>query len=99
MLFTPNEPYLLTLVNASPSLSLKCVEAVSCERRDNTIYVKLLRVGQGQVVIKNRRVYGSTEWTFDFIIVEPEDLVVVPRRTLVQEGEQLNITVYNMYQG
>ena len=85
VLFNPNTPYLLEPINASPLLLVRCTEAVSCERHEGVIHVNLLRVGTGRVVVRDRRVYGSAEWTFEFVIVYPSDLQVIPSSNYIQD--------------
>lgn len=69
-LYTPKRPYILNTMNASPLLGVTCSQAVSCERGDNSVIVKLLRLGTGEVVLRDKRLYGKSEWRFEFQIVD-----------------------------
>lgn len=98
-LFTPKKPYQLSLNNVSPLLQLKCNESVSCDRSENRLSVNLLNIGRGWVTLRDKRVYGSTEWVFEFVIVEADEVVVAGERDYVPEGESLNVYVNNYFNG
>lgn len=49
--------------------------------------------------LKDKRVYGSAEWLFEFVIVEADEVVVVGERDSVPEGESVNVYVKNSYNG
>jgi hypothetical protein len=61
--------------------------------------VNLLNIGRGWVSLKDKRVYGSAEWLFEFVIVEADEIVVVGDRDSVPEGESVNVYVKNYYNG
>lgn len=63
-LFTPKKPYILNLTNISPLFQIKCTDAVSCDKKQNLVYVNLLKVGKGSVSFRDKRVYGSVEWIY-----------------------------------
>jgi hypothetical protein len=58
-LYTPKKPYTLFLSNASPLLQIKCNGTVSCERSDNKLNVNLLSMGNGWVILRDKRIYGG----------------------------------------
>jgi len=58
-LFTPKKPYILNLKHSSPLLNVQCTQAVACERGENTVIVKLLSLGRGKVVLKDKKIYGN----------------------------------------
>lgn len=48
--------------------------------------VKLLKIGTGNVVIRDKKIYGCEAWNFEFIIVEMDEVRVAGDRDYVQEG-------------
>lgn len=75
-LFTPKKPYFLNLTYDNSFLQLRCNESVSCVKLPSAVQVNLNSLGRGLVSIKDRRTYGSTEWIFEFEIVEADEVKV-----------------------
>ena len=63
-LFTPKKPYVLYAKQIYSQLQIQCSDAVACEKGQNYIAVKLLRIGRGSVHIKDKKIYGSEDWHF-----------------------------------
>jgi hypothetical protein len=85
-LFTPKKPYLLNLTYDNSFLQLRCNESVSCVKLPSAVQVNLNTLGRGLVSIKDRRAYGSTEWIFEFEIVEADEVKVHGSPSSVPEG-------------
>lgn len=59
--------------------------------------INLLNPGTGTVTIKDKRVYGSIEWIYEFTIVEVDEVIVVGNKDYIPVGNTFNVTIYNMY--
>lgn len=75
-LFTPKKPYILNLTYDNSFLQLRCNESVSCSKLPLAVQINLNSLGRGFVSIKDRRTYGSTEWIFEFEIVEADEIKI-----------------------
>lgn len=53
--------------------------------------MKLLKIGTGNVMIKDKKIYGSEIWNIEFIIVSMDEVRVNGDREYVQEGELIEI--------
>lgn len=58
VLFT-KKPFILNIKDLHSQVYIQCQKAVSCERGENYVAVKLLKVGNGSVVIKDKKIYES----------------------------------------
>ena len=70
VLFTPKKPYIIKVFDLHSQVQVQCAKAVACERGDNYVAVKFLKLGVGNVMIRDKKVYGSESWNFEFVIVE-----------------------------
>lgn len=46
--------------------------------------VKLLRLGVGYVTIRDKKIYASDTWHFEFIIVETDEVKISGNKDFVQ---------------
>jgi hypothetical protein len=97
--FTPKKPYIMNLTYDNSFLQLRCNESVSCSKLPNAVSVNLNSLGRGLVSIKDRRAYGSTEWIFEFEIVEADEVRVLGFPSSIPEGENFNVTILNLFKG
>jgi hypothetical protein len=58
-LYTPKKPYIITVRDMHSQVFIQCTKAVSCEKGENSIAVKLLKLGTGNVIIRDKKIYGS----------------------------------------
>ena len=49
--------------------------------------------------LKDKRVYGSIEWIYEFVIVEVDEVTIRGDRDNIPEGESVNVSIYNLYNG
>jgi hypothetical protein len=61
--------------------------------------VNLLNYGLGYVVIKDKRVYGSIEWIYEFEIVEVDNVIIKGNKDFIPVGSTINVEIYNIYNG
>ena len=51
------------------------------------------------MTIRDKKMYGSESWNFEFVIVETDDIKVLGDRDYVQEGDTIKLTVLNYHNG
>lgn len=61
--------------------------------------MNLLNYGLGYVVIKDKRVYGSIEWIYEFEIVEVDNVIIKGNKDFIPVGSTINVEIYNIYNG
>lgn len=85
-MYTPKKPYIINIKDFHSQVYVQCTKAVSCEKGENYLAVKLLKIGTGHVVIRDKKIYGCEAWNFEFIIVEMDEVRVAGDRDYLQEG-------------
>jgi hypothetical protein len=98
-LFTPKKPYIINVFYLHSQVQVHCSKAVACERGDNYVAVRYLKLGVGYVTIQDKKIYGSAIWNFEFTIVESDEVRVTGDKDYAQEGDLINLSVWNYYNG